>query len=118
MSFGALFREARLARGLSLADVGQATRIPEEHLRALEDDRPEDLPEGPYRAAYTRAVCALLEIEPPDDLPEVMLPEPRVPLWAVRLIAGSSVAMVVGLMASTSGTSAVRTWTSEAPVVT
>ena len=56
MGQGPAIRARRLALGRSLEDVSAATRIPVQHLESLEEDRPEDLPAGPYAAVWLRAV--------------------------------------------------------------
>ena len=84
---GETLRAAREAEGLSLADLAERTRIPALHLKAREEGQDDLIPPGPYRAAYIRTVCEVLDIEPPEELPPPPGPPPRVPLKAVRVIA-------------------------------
>ena len=97
---GAELRARREAQGLSLAEVSEATGIPLEHLRALEDDRHEDLPAGPYRSAYERTLGRHLGLQsgsPPNAAADG--PERRgAPLWLVRVLAISSVVALLVLV--------------------
>lgn len=51
---GELLREARLARGLELSDVAEATHVRSEYLRALEEGRYQDLPEDIYARNFLK----------------------------------------------------------------
>ena len=95
---GAVLRGRREELGLTLEQVASATRIPFEHLVALEDGRPSDLPAGPYGDAYLRALEDYLDL--PLDAP-VLPPgdDGSVPLWAVRWLAVASVLAVFGTVA-------------------
>ena len=46
MQVGQVLREARLQRGLDLYEVKRVTKISVSSLRAMEEDRWEDLPES------------------------------------------------------------------------
>jgi len=46
--------------GFSLEEASEATRIPREHLTALEEGRAKDLPEGPYAKAYLESYTQFL----------------------------------------------------------
>jgi len=106
---GTALRQRREELGLTLDEISVATRIPADHLRAIEQERPQDLPPGPYAAAYARLLVEHLDLEvASDDLDEVrvdeVLPPPvtrgaMLPLWLVRGLAGLSVAAVVALIA-------------------
>lgn len=48
---------------MSLEQAAAHTRIPVAHLDALENDRFDLIPRGPYKSAYTRAYHDFLEIE-------------------------------------------------------
>ncbi len=95
---GAVLRARRVECGLSLDTVAERTRIPVAYLEALEDERVDELPAGPYREAYQRAYARVLELdlEPvPEPPPE---PHHAVPLWGVRVVAVSlALGMMVGL---------------------
>ena len=101
---GPRVRQRREEMGLSIDEVAMATRIPVAHLRAIEQERPQDLPDGPYAAAYLRVVVEHLGIEwtePPPVEEAVDAHEPRsvrrsgLPLGVVRTLAGASAALVV-----------------------
>jgi len=96
-------RARREQLGLSLADVAAATRINAAYLEALEQGRLDALPEGPYRSAYLRAYREILDLEEP-PVPEVTehtspgdRAARRVPLWAVRVVAGLALAAMVAV---------------------
>ena len=79
---GAELRERREARGLSLAEVSEATGITVEHLQALEEDRPGDLPPGPYASAYERTLGKVLGLSTTPQAAPAETPERRsAPLW-------------------------------------
>lgn len=61
---GAALRSARLARGLSAQDVGEATRIRQSYIEALEEMRLEELPSRPFTIGYVRAYASLLGLDP------------------------------------------------------
>jgi cytoskeletal protein RodZ len=60
---GAALRAAREARGLSLQQVAEATRIRQGYVEALEDMRLEALPSRPFTIGYVRAYAALLGMD-------------------------------------------------------
>lgn len=64
MRTGERLRQAREAKGLSLADVAQATRITTRHLRAVEESQFNDLPGRTYVTGFARAYARAV------DLPE------------------------------------------------
>lgn len=95
-------RARREALGLTLEQVQKDTRIPLAHLAAIEEGRLEDLPEGPWRDAYVRAYRERLGLAPdaaPDEDVPVPAPPGRVPLAAVRIVAGAAVLSLLGLVA-------------------
>ncbi|MCA9572997.1 MAG: helix-turn-helix domain-containing protein, partial [Myxococcales bacterium] len=96
-SIGRQLQEARESRGWSLDDLARRTRIGVEHLRALEEDRHDALPEGPWRAAWIRTLCEELGVEEPIEAPEI--PAPVVPLGVVRAIGLGAMFLVIGLFA-------------------
>jgi len=106
---GTALRQRREELGLSLDEISVATRIPVEHLDAIEKERPQDLPPGPYASAYARLLTEHLELTiPDDDLDEAQVSSaavptqrsaPLVPLWLVRGLAGLSAVVVVSIVA-------------------
>lgn len=60
---GALLARAREARGLTLQDVADATRISVRYLEALEADRFADLPSIPFVKGYVRELARLLGLD-------------------------------------------------------
>ena len=107
---GAVLREQRERLGLSLEEVAAATRIPRAHLEALEADRPEDLPAGPYAAGYLRTLrdhLGLHDLTPP-PAPAASAPSRSEPvdvggggaLDVVRALALVSVFALFALLAS------------------
>jgi hypothetical protein len=99
---GAVIRARREELGQTLEEVARATRIPLAHLEAVEEDRLDRLPTGPYASAYNRALCAHLGLEPSsseDSPPLPAAPPQGAPLWMVRAMAMTSVvalALVLG----------------------
>ncbi len=95
---GATLRARREELGRSLVEVASATRISIEHLMAIEADRFEDLPAGPYAAAYVAALEEHLDtvVVMPSAPP---VPARGLPLSLVRGIAFSSlVAMFLAIV--------------------
>ncbi len=108
MATGAAIRARREALGRSLEDVAAATRIPVAHLEAIEADRLEDLPDGPWAAAYVRTLVGHLGIEEASEESapgEAAVPPAGAPLWLVKAMAGIS---VVALLAVILGTAVQR----------
>ena len=90
-------RHTRERLGLTLDELAERTRIPVEHLQALEDGRVQDLPAGPYAEMYRRSVrevLGLTEVPPP---PRTAHPPAR-PLSQVRAIAAVPVVAVLLLV--------------------
>ena len=61
---GADIQRARLARGLSLADVSASLRLRAAYLEAIENDRREALPGPVYANGYVRSYAAYLGMDP------------------------------------------------------
>lgn len=61
---GSLLREAREAKGLSLVDVNEETKINPKYLEALEDGRYGDLPTEVHVRGYLRNYARFLELDP------------------------------------------------------
>lgn len=82
---GSSLREARGRRGLSLAEVEAATMIRVRYLDALEHERFELLPSGPYRRSFLREYAEFLGLDGDIYASEYELrvappePEPRGP---------------------------------------
>lgn len=66
-SVGALLRQERETRGISLETVAEATKIGKNYLRALEEDRYQDLPAAAYLPGFIRAYATYLGL-PVDEL--------------------------------------------------
>jgi len=82
---------------LTIEQVSSETRIPLEHLRALEDGRIADLPAGPYADAYRRTLEDHLDL-PLGARVAAPVDTSTVPLWAVRWVAGTAVLLVFGMV--------------------
>ena len=100
---GASLKQARLARGLSLADVSASLRLRGAYLDAIENDRREALPGPVYANGYVRSYAAFLGMDPDEAVrrfkreagdtrarPELVFPSPapegRVPGGAAILV--------------------------------
>jgi transcriptional regulator with XRE-family HTH domain len=111
---GAALRRAREARGLSLNDVAQTTRIQARYLRALEEDAPEDdFPGQVYARFFLREYARSLEL---DDAALMTMLDARVkrqapriePIrelvaprrWAHRLMTILALGLLIGLVAA------------------
>lgn len=62
-SVGQDLRNARLRRGDEIAAVSRALKIRKDHLEALEEDRPEDLPGRTYALGFVRSYAQYLGLE-------------------------------------------------------
>lgn len=61
---GALLRKAREAQGIELAEIAQRTKISTMHLRAIEEERPSDLPAMVYVQGFVQEVAKFLKLDP------------------------------------------------------
>lgn len=62
-SVGQDLRNARLRRGDEIASVSRALKIRKDHLEALEEDRPEDLPGRTYALGFVRSYAQYLGLD-------------------------------------------------------
>ena len=114
MTAGALLREAREKRGLTLGQVASATRVREPYLEALEADALHRLPAAAYARGYLRSYAAYLDLDSdalvaslPTGLrePDRVFPARRgwTPAWAPALTPGlllaGGVAAAVAMLA-------------------
>jgi cytoskeleton protein RodZ len=91
---GALLRECREAKGVSLEDLSRATRIASRLILALEEDRFPDLPAPVFVRGFIRAYCAAVG-EPPEravTLYDGSLEAPRAPSVVPRTVLADAVA--------------------------
>lgn len=61
---GALLRKAREAQGVELMDIAQRTKISTIHLRAIEEERTQDLPALVYVQGFVQEVAKYLKLDP------------------------------------------------------
>ena len=105
MTLGGLLVEARRARGVTLEQAANATRIRLGSLAALEQDRAADLPAPVYVRGYLRTYAAYLEVDPRlllDAYEATLGPSPGGSL-ALRPLGGLSGAPNVVLTAPAAG---------------
>jgi transcriptional regulator with XRE-family HTH domain len=97
---GSELRALREEQGRSLADVAEATGIALDHLEALEQDRLDDLPPGPYAAAYERTLRRYFGLpnETTDGRTDPAGGRTGAPLWVVRALAITSIVALVVLL--------------------
>lgn len=111
--FGALFRHAREASGVSLRDIADTTKLPVTTLKALEANRIGQLPGGIFRRAIIRTVAAEVGLDPertvrafvaqyPDEVPsstDVVSEPPRTTprlLQAALSLLGALIPLLAG----------------------
>jgi cytoskeleton protein RodZ len=85
---GALLRQARERRGLTLAQVANETKIPQRHLEALERDNLAAIPHGIYRRAEIRAYARAVHLD--QDLALARLERALQPAPAPEAVSGGS----------------------------
>lgn len=87
---GPELRRVREARGETLDDAAHVLRLDPRHLKALEEGDLSALPVGPFAVGWLRAYRRHLglAVEPDPHVPVRRLDPDRVPLWAVRAVAG------------------------------
>ncbi len=78
---GKALTQARMARGLTLADVERDTRISSKYLEALEQGKPDVLPAPVYARAFMRTYSQYLGLNARDFVSEMpgARPEPELP---------------------------------------
>ncbi len=112
---GQVLREAREAKGVSLAEAEDATKIRQKYLQALEEGRYDILPPSVYVRGFLRSYANYLGLDPEhvvelydQTVPEQVTPhepdiiaEPLVPSSRVNweLIAGILLLVAVGILA-------------------
>lgn len=83
LEIGSSLREARRRRGIGLADASAATMIRVRYLEALEEERVDALPEGPYQRSFLREYAEYLGLDGDILVTEWMTrftpPEPEAP---------------------------------------
>jgi hypothetical protein len=94
----AALKAGRAERGWSLDEVAERLRIPIAYLEALEEWRPDDLPDEPYRGAYQRAYAELLGIRLSAPPRVAARPPGLVPMWVVRVLASLLLVALVVLV--------------------
>lgn len=65
-SAGFILRRCREFNGMSLEDAAEATKIGKNYLRALEEDRPQDLPSPAYLKGFLRTYATCLGLQAED----------------------------------------------------
>jgi hypothetical protein len=96
LEIGSSLREARRRQGVGLSEASAATMIRARYLEALEQERPDGLPEGPYQRSFLREYAEYLGLDgdilvaewmhrfrPP--APEAAAPPPRRPTLGAAL---------------------------------
>jgi cytoskeleton protein RodZ len=63
IEIGAFLAQARVRRGLSLANAAKETRLRELYLQALEQEEFDQLPPGSYRIAFLRTYAVFLDLD-------------------------------------------------------
>jgi len=63
LEIGSSLREARRRRGIGLPEASAATMIRARYLEALEDERVDALPEGPYQRSFLREYAEYLGLD-------------------------------------------------------
>ncbi|KPF64740.1 hypothetical protein IP88_13545, partial [alpha proteobacterium AAP81b] len=113
---GAALAAARVARGLTLADIARDTRVPLRHLRAIEADEHEALPALTYAIGFVKAFATAVGLDPEataaqfrgetSKLPHAPSPIEAFPDAARRLpsagLVTASVVIVVGVIGALS----------------
>jgi cytoskeletal protein RodZ len=81
--FGGRFRRAREHAGLSLTQIADTTKLSIRNLRAVENNRIDQLPGGIYRRAIIRTFASEVGLDPEDTLRAFLARYPDdIPTWA------------------------------------
>jgi cytoskeleton protein RodZ len=79
-SAGAMLRAAREKRGMHIAALAAAIKVPQRKLEALEADRYDELPDLTFTRALAQSVCRTLKVDMQpvlDRLPQSVIASPR-----------------------------------------
>ena len=60
---GAMLRERRIALGLSQADVANVVKLPARRIEAMEKERWDELPDGPYLRGFLKNIARALNLD-------------------------------------------------------
>jgi hypothetical protein len=88
-----VLRRARVARGLTLEDVGARTRLSPRLVTLLDEGRFDELPRGLYARSYVKAFAAAVGLDPDSTLLRVerFLPGVPDPVAAIRESIGCAI---------------------------
>ena len=81
-----MLRQAREAKGVHIEFLASVLRVPVDRLRALEEDRLQDLPDLIFARALAQSVCRQLKIESAPVLAAMPDPDPK---HSVRITAAT-----------------------------
>ena len=84
---GAILRKARESKGMHISFLANTLRIPVSRIKALEEDRWNELPDVVFARALAQSICRQLKIEAAPVL--AAMPDPD-PLRSVRVTAANS----------------------------
>lgn len=96
---GQRLQHQREALGLSRAELAAETRIPEEHIAALEEGRLRDLPAGPYVKAWMETLEVRVGLSSTEFTASMHGRQGAVPFQWVRVVAGVSFLGLVAVVA-------------------
>lgn len=71
LDIGARLRQARLEKGLSLADISASLRVSERHLQLIEDGEFAELPARTYAIGFTRSYARMVGLDENEAVGEV-----------------------------------------------
>jgi cytoskeletal protein RodZ len=63
IEIGASLAEARVSRGVEIAEVAKETKLRAHYLHALEHEHFDELPPGSYRRAFLRTYATFLDLD-------------------------------------------------------
>jgi cytoskeletal protein RodZ len=107
-TFGHYLHQQRQLRALSLEEVARATRVPLEHLRALEEDRIDDLPGDAFAVGYIRNFARCIGLSADEAVLRFQeerrgRPAPQAPPTRKRAGWVAPLAVAVGALAALAG---------------